>query len=82
VSNAELANQTYSNGKDALGFGLLYVTKKRDARGVPVAQINAATFFANVGEARYATVGTIDIDRTARLKPHDAANPVEKLFDW
>jgi 3',5'-cyclic AMP phosphodiesterase CpdA len=82
VSNADLANQTYSNGKNALGFGLLYVTKKPDARGVPVAQINSATFFVNIGEAQYAPVGTIDIDRTARLKPHDAANPVEKLFDW
>jgi hypothetical protein len=82
VSNADLANQTYSGGKDALGFSVLYVTKKADARDIPVAQVNAATFFANVGEAQYATVGTIDIDRTARLRPHDAANPVEMLFDW
>jgi len=82
VSNADLANQTYSNGKSAFGFALLYVTKKSDARALPVAQVNGATFFVNVGEAQYATVGTIDIDRTARLAPHDAANPVEQLFEW
>ncbi|MBX3197605.1 MAG: metallophosphoesterase [Labilithrix sp.] len=82
VSNADLSSQTYSNGKNALGFSVLHVDKKSDARGVVNAQINRATFFANVGAADYTTVGTIDVDRTRRLRPHDPENPVEKLFDW
>lgn len=82
VSNADLASQTYSSGKNALGFSVLYLDKKSDARGVTNAQINRAKFFANVGEAVYDAVGSIDIDRLARLRPHDANNPVEKLFDW
>ncbi|MBX3220807.1 MAG: metallophosphoesterase [Labilithrix sp.] len=82
VSNADLASQTYSNGKNALGFSVLFLDKKSDPRGVVQAQINRAKFFANVGAAKYDTVGTIDIDRTARLRPHDPENPVEKLFDW
>ncbi len=82
VSNADLASQTYSGGKNALGFSVLYLDKRTDARGVAEAQINRATFFANVGEAVYDTVGSIEIDRTARLRPHDPQNPVEKLFDW
>jgi Calcineurin-like phosphoesterase len=82
VSNADLANQTYSSGKNALGFSVLFLEKKNDARGVPQAQINRAKFFANVGQSKYDTVGTIDIDRTGRVRPHDATNPVEMLFDW
>lgn len=82
VSNADLANQTYSDGKSALGFAVLHLSKKSDARGVAEAQINKATFFVNVGEARYATAGAVDIERTVSLRPHDAGNPVEKIFDW
>jgi hypothetical protein len=82
VSNADLASQTYSGGKSALGFSVLHVEKKNDARGVEEPQINRVTFFANVGQAKFSTLGTIAINRTARLRPHDAANPVEKLFDW
>ena len=83
VSNADLSSQTYSSGsKYALGFTVLHVAKKTDGRNVPTAQINAATFFANVGAAAYDIVGEAQIDRTARFKPHDQANPVEQLFDW
>lgn len=82
VSNADLASQTYSGGKNALGFAVLHLTKRTDARAVAEPQINKATFFANVGEAKYDMIGTIDIDRTTSLRPHDAANPVEKIYDW
>jgi hypothetical protein len=82
TSNSDLTGQTYSNGKTALGFSVLHLTRKQDARNLNAPQINRATFFANVGAARYDAVGTVDIDRTGRLRPHDPANPVEQLFDW
>ncbi|MBX3212152.1 MAG: hypothetical protein KF850_08980 [Labilithrix sp.] len=70
-SRTRTSPQTYSNGKNAPGFSVLHVDKKSDARGVVNAQINRATFFANVGAADYTTVGTIDVDRTRRLRPHE-----------
>lgn len=82
VSAADLANETYSGGKSAMGFSVLDLTTKTDARGVTNPQINHAKFFANTGHATFTVVGEIDIDRTASMKPHDAENPVEKLYDW
>jgi len=82
VSNADLASQTYSGGKDALGFAVLSLTKKADARNVSNAQLNKVLFFANVGTAKFDHVGSIDIDRTATLKPHDAENPIQKIYNW
>jgi hypothetical protein len=82
VSNADLASQTYSSGKSALGFSVLFVEKKSDSRGITEPQINRAKFLVNVGASQYNALGTIDIDRTARMRPHDALNPVEQLFDW
>jgi hypothetical protein len=82
VSNADLTSQTYSSGKTALGFSVLFLDKKSDVRGVDIPQINRAKFFANVGDANYDAVGSIEIDRTVRLKPHDPTNPIELLYDW
>jgi hypothetical protein len=82
VSNADLTDQTYSSGKTALGFGVLFVEKKSDARAVDLPQINRAKFFANVGGASFAEVGEIDVERTGRLHPHDATNPVQQLYEW
>ena len=82
VSNADLADQTYSDGKSAFGFAVLQVRAKKDARRITEPQVNAATFFVNVGGASYDNIGAIDIDRTARLGEHDPANPIEKLYDW
>jgi hypothetical protein len=79
VSNADLASQTYSGGKNAMGFSILHVAK---AGAYPNAQINKATFFANTGAATFANLKTIDIPRTQRLHPHDPTNPIEELFDW
>ena len=82
VSNADLTDQTYSTGKDALGFSVLFLNKKTDVRGVDLPQINSVKFYANVGEALYNEVGTINIDRTTKFKPHDPNNPVQMLYDW
>jgi hypothetical protein len=78
VSNADLANQTYSGGKNAMGFSVFHLTKK----SYDSPQVNQITFFANTGNATFADLKTIDVDRSARLKPHDANNPVEVIFDW
>lgn len=79
VSNADLASQTYSGGKNALGFSVLHLSK---GGSYPNAQINKATFFANTGAATFANLKTIGIPRNQRLRPHDPANPIEELFDW
>jgi hypothetical protein len=81
VSASDLANQTY-NGESALGFGVLHLTKKADARGYPNAQINKTTFFVNRGSNVFTNVKTVDLDRNARLKPHDPANPLEQIYEW
>lgn len=83
VSNADLANQTVTaGGASALGFGVLHLTKKSDARLYPNAQINKATFFVNKGSAIFSSIRTVDLDRNARMKPHDATNPIEQIYDW
>jgi 3',5'-cyclic AMP phosphodiesterase CpdA len=81
VSNADLANQTYQ-GKSALGFSVLHVAKKTDARKVTSAQINKATFFVNGGSGQFANIRTVDIDRMARMAPHDASNPLTAFYSW
>ena len=79
VSASDLANQTY-NGASAMGFGVLYLTKRADARAYKNAQINKATFFVNSGSNLFTNVSTVDLDRNIRLGPHDATNPIQKLF--
>lgn len=81
VSNADLANQTY-NGKSAMGFAVLHLTKKADARAYDKAQMNRATFFVNTGSNVFTNVKTIDLDRTTHLGPRDATNPIEQLYQW
>lgn len=82
VSAADLANETYSGGKSAMGFSVLDLTVKDDPRGVTQPQVNHAKFFANTGHASFTVVGEIDIDRTKTLTAHDPQNPIEKLYDW
>ncbi len=82
VSNADLTHQTTTDGKEAFGFTVLHLTKKNDARAYGNAQINGATFFRNAGQSAFSKIAQVDLDRTKSLKPHDAASPIEKLFDW
>jgi len=82
VSNADLTSQTTSDGRTALGFGVLHVTKKKDARGVDLAQVNGTTFFVNAGSNNFTKFATINLDRNARLTPHDVANPVQQKYLW
>lgn len=79
VSASDLANQTY-NGASAMGFGILYLSKQKDARAYDNAQINKATFFVNSGSNVFTNVRTVDLDRNTRLKPQDPMNPLNKLF--
>ena len=81
VSAADLASQTY-NGNSALGFAVLHLTKESDARAYPNAQINKTTFFVNRGSNVFTNVSTVALDRNARLKPHDPANPIQQLYVW
>lgn len=82
VCAADLTSQTY-NGTAAFGFSTLHLTKKSDKRAYDKPQINKVTFFVNDGSsAMFSNVTTIDVDRNARLKPHDANNPVEQIYDW
>ncbi len=61
---------------------MLHLTKLKDARAYANAQINKTTFFVNSGSNFFTNVKTIDLDRNARLKPHDPANPIQKLYVW
>jgi hypothetical protein len=83
VSNADLASQTVtSSGNSALGFGVLHVTKKSDARAYDKAQINSVTFFVNSGANIFDLEKTIDLDRTKHLAPHDQSNPIQQIYSW
>jgi hypothetical protein len=82
VSASDLTSQTTTAGVNALGFAVLHLTKKTDARAYANAQINKTTFFVNRGSNVFTNVKTIDLDRNARLKPHDAENPIQKLYVW
>ena len=82
VSASDLTSQTTTAGVSALGFAVLHLTKQKDARAVANAQINKTTFFVNRGSNLFTNVKTIDLDRNARLKPHDAENPIQKLYVW
>ena len=83
VSNADLTSQTVTaTGKTALGFSVLHLTKKSDARAYDKAQINQVTFFVNSDANNFDLERTIDIDRTKHLAPHDAANPIQQIYSW
>ncbi|HEY8079063.1 MAG TPA: hypothetical protein VIF62_33250, partial [Labilithrix sp.] len=83
VSNADLASQTVTtSGKSALGFAVLHVVKKSDARAYDKPQINQATFFVNSDANNFALERTIAIDRTKHLGPHDATNPIQQIYSW
>ena len=82
VSAADLTDQTTTARDSALGFAVLHLTKQTDARAYANAQINRTTFFVNSGSNLFTNVKTIDLDRNARLKPHDADNPIQKLYVW
>ena len=81
VSASDIAKQTY-NGDSAMGFAVLHLTKKTDARAYANAQINKATFFVNRGSNVFTNVRTVDLDRNVRMKPHDPENPIQKLYVW
>lgn len=81
VSAADLSSQTY-NGDSAMGFGVLHLTKKTDARGVANAQINKATFFRNSGSNTFVGVKTVELNRNMRLAAHDPMNPLQQLYVW
>ena len=83
VSNADLADQTYSSKKkSAMGFGVLEIAKVTDARGFSLPQVNHAHFYANVGSSRFQQLTTIDLDRTSRLAPRAPENPLTQLYTW
>jgi len=83
VSNADLASQTVTaSGNSALGFSVLHVTKKADARAYDKAQVNKVTFFVNSGANIFDLEKTIDLDRTTRLGAHDKSNPIQQLYSW
>jgi len=81
VSNADLANQTY-NGKSALGFAVLHISKKDDARAYANPQINGISFFVNDGGNSFSDISTVALDRTKHVAPHDASNPLTPLYVW
>ncbi|MDB4940964.1 MAG: hypothetical protein JWP97_498 [Labilithrix sp.] len=83
VSAADLTDQTVkASGITALGFAVLDITKHTDVRAYANPQVNKATFFVNRGSNVFTNVKTIDLDRNARLKPHDTANPIQQLYNW
>ncbi|MBX3233869.1 MAG: metallophosphoesterase [Labilithrix sp.] len=76
-AGSDLSDQKYE-GKPLFGYAVLHVTKETDTP-----RINAATYFAHgAAPASFAKVLSVDIDRTKSLRPKDAANPLDKVFDW
>ena len=82
VSNSDLADQTSSNGKSAMGFSVLELGQHADLRNFSKPQVNRAHFFINDGSGNFTRYTTIDIDRTARLAAHDGQNPIQRAYSW
>jgi len=77
--NADITQQTY-NGRTNLGFSVLHVTKKTDARAYDNPQVNRVSYFINADNHLFEDVKAIDLDRTARLGANDPQNPVAQTF--
>ena len=79
TSNADLTSQKYGNDP-MLGFSVLTLKTKADARGFSVPQINEITYFRNLNNGFGKVPQKVSIDRTKHLEIREAANPVVKLF--
>jgi hypothetical protein len=79
TSNADMTGQKL-NGEDGNGYAVLHVSKKQDARNYGLPQVNKVTFVLNGGDGRFVQTKDVDIDRTARITPTGANNPVARMF--
>ncbi len=77
--NADMTQQEYGD-LPMMGFSLLHVSRRDDARGYSQPQINDVTYFMNTGSGAFQQVATVGLDRTTRLGADDPLNPVATLF--
>ena len=80
TSNADLTSQKYM-GKSMMGFAALTISRVDDARKYTRPQINAVTFFLN-DQGSFEVAHRVAFDRTRRMSPDDAYNPVNSLFTF
>jgi hypothetical protein len=79
TSNAEMNHQKYA-GRTMIGFSILHLEKKNDARAYDAPQINRVTMYINAGAGAFDLVKDVPLDRTARVRMDDPTNPVNRLF--
>jgi len=81
TSNADITLQKY-NERTNIGFSVLNVTHKKDARAYDKPQINRISYFVNADNQTFDDVKAIDLDRTVRLAATDPENPVTRTFSF
>jgi hypothetical protein len=78
-SCASVTSATFDGAK-VYGFQILDVSKKNDARGVSIPQINEVKYLKNVGGGRFNVIATASLQRTATMKRDNPQNPVNSVF--
>jgi hypothetical protein len=79
TSNADMTEQSYE-GRTMLGFSVLHVQRKSDARAYDAPQVNRVTMYINNGGGQFGLVKDVALDRAARVRMGDPANPINRLF--
>jgi hypothetical protein len=80
TSNAALTRQKY-NDESMIGFSVLHMHRKDDARGYAEAQLNEASYYLNVGSGVFEPIASVGIERTLKMTTDGPTNPVDALFE-
>jgi hypothetical protein len=80
TSNAAITWQRYL-GMPMMGFTVIHMSRRDDARNYADRQMNALTYYLNDDDDSFERLDTIALDRTQRHGRQDADNPVFAKFD-
>jgi len=80
--NAVLTSQDDLGGTPAVGFAVLSLSRKSDARGVELPQVNRARYYQQDETNKYRALGDIEIPRTRATSQFANDNPLRQLFEF
>lgn len=79
TSNADLTHQL-ADGNAMMGFSVMVVRHRDDARAYSNPQIDKLRYYQNIGSNAFRVAGEVLLDRTQSLKRTAQNNPVEAMF--
>lgn len=77
---ASLTSQVDLTGDKAVGFAVLSLFRRADARGLELPQVNRARYYQSDETAKFIALGEVDIPRTEHVDQFSATNPLRQFF--